>query len=245
MRSFLADQRERNSAATELVRFKSLVQFFKYCVEEHEIDVSPLDGMEEPTVVRDDPDIVEDDVIAKLLKTRSSSDLGDRRDTAMLRIFVDSGCRLSEITNLRRCDVDVRRQTIVVRGKGDRMREVPVGDKAMAALDRYLRQLAREEHSQPDAEAPVWRGRWGRPMTTSGVSDVLHRMCADAGVERLHWHQFRHTYASTWLAAGGAETTLMTNAGWSNRSMLDVYARVDKKKRAHAEARRLNLGDRV
>ena len=245
VRAFLADQRERNSAATELVRFKSLVQYFKYCVAEGDLDVSPLDGMEEPTVVRDDPPIVADEVIAKLLKTRTGSDLADRRDVAMLRLFFDTGCRLSEITNLRRCDVDLRGRTITVIGKGDKVRTVPVGDRAMAAVDRYVRQLQREHPERGGGEAPLWRGRWGRPMTTSGVTDVLHRMCDDAGTPRLHWHAFRHTYASTWLAAGGQETTLMTNAGWSNRSMLDVYARSTKKQRAHEEARRLNLGDRV
>ena len=227
------------------MRHKSLVQFFRFCVNESELDVSPMAGMEEPSVTRDDPPIVDDDVVKQLLKTRSGTTLGDRRDVALVRLFHDTGCRLSEITNLRQCDVDRKGRTITVVGKGDKVREVPVGAKAMAAVDRYMRQL---HHERPrrvdDDEAPLWYGRAGR-MSTSGVSDVLHRMCDDAGVERLHWHQFRHTYASSWLAAGGQETTLMTNAGWSSRSMLDIYARADKKRRAHEEARRLALGDRV
>ena len=202
-------------------------------------------GMVEPDVSRSDPPIVSDETIAKLLKTRTGADLDDRRDTALVRLFLDTGCRLSEITHLRQCDVDRKGRTITVIGKGDKVREVPVGAKAMAAVDRYLRKL---HHERPrrldDDEAPLWYGRAGR-MSTSGISDVLHRMCADAGVERLHWHQFRHTYASTWLEAGGQETTLMTQ----RRVVEPEHARRlrpgRQKKRAHAEARRLNLGDRV
>jgi integrase len=121
---------------------------------------------------------------------------------------------------------------------------VAVGNKAMLAVDGYLRTLAREWPERIGAERPLWYGRAGR-MSTSGVTDVLHRMCDDAGVERLHWHQLRHTWAHVQMAAGAPEGDIMVQAGWSSRAMLDVYARALKVKRAHDTARRLNLGDRV
>ena len=63
VRAFINDQTDRNSAATALVRFKGLQQFFKFCVGESELDVSPMAGMEAPSVKRDDPPIVDDDVL--------------------------------------------------------------------------------------------------------------------------------------------------------------------------------------
>ncbi len=82
-------------------------------------------------------------------------------------------------------------------------------------------------------------------MSTSGVTDVLHRMCADAGVPRLHWHQLRHTFAHKWLAEGGNEGDLMALAGWQSRSMLDIYAKSRPSGTSHAAGRRMSLGDRV
>jgi len=244
IRAFIIDQTKRNSAATALVRYKSLQAFFKFCVGEGELDVSPMTGMQAPTVKRGDPRIVSDDVLTRLLKARSGAKLGDRRDTALLRTFIDTGCRLSEVTYLRQDDVDRTHQTITVTGKGDRERKVSVGNKAMLAIDRYLRVLRTERPEHIGGDKPLWFGRAGR-MSTSGITDVLHRMCDDARVPRLHWHQFRHTYAHTWMMSGASDTDLMTQAGWQSRSMLDVYARATRTERAHATARRLSLGDRV
>ncbi len=244
IRDFVAEQGEKNSPATALVRYKSLQQFFRHCVEEEELELSPMAGMRAPAFEREPPAIVPDDTLKRLLQARSGTSLNDRRDSAILRVFLDTGCRLSEVTNLRQGDIDLGRQTAAVRGKGNRVRAVVYGAKTAAAVDRYLRQLERERPEAVGDDLLLWVGRQGR-MSTSGVTDVLHRMCDDAGVPRLHWHQLRHTFAHTWLAEGGNEGDLMALAGWRSRTMLDVYAKSAQVERAHAASKRLSLGDRI
>ncbi|MGA7416409.1 MAG: tyrosine-type recombinase/integrase [Acidimicrobiales bacterium] len=254
LRDFITEQATRRklpngkmggSPATAMVRFKSLQQFFRHCVEEEELDVSPMAGMRAPKVEHDPVPIVPDDVLARLVKARAGKTLEDRRDTAIFRVFLDTGCRLSEVTNLRVSDVNLDNQTIQVLGKGNRVRHVTFGMKAAQAIERYLRLLERERPemiAEPDSW--LWVGRQGR-MTTSGITDILHRMCDDAGVPRLHWHQLRHTFAHEWLAKGGNEGDLMSLAGWQSRSMLDRYAKSAQVERAHAASRRMSLGDRI
>lgn len=245
IRDFIAEQTTKNSPATALVRYKSLQQFFRHCVEEEELEASPMNGMRAPTFEAEPPPIVQDDVLVKLLKVRAGTTLEDRRDTALLRVFLDTGCRLSEVTGMHLIDVDLSNQVITVKGKGNRVRAVVFGAKTASAIDRYLRLLEREHpHRIADPDGWLWIGRQGR-MSTSGITDVLHRMSDDAKVPRLHWHQLRHTFAHQWLAQGGNEGDLMQLAGWRSRSMLDIYARSAQVERAQAAGRRMSLGDRV
>lgn len=232
------------SPATALVRFKSLQQFFRHCVEEGELDESPMAGMRAPNVEPPPVPVVDDDVLKKLLGVRAGTSFVDRRDTALIRFFVDTPCRLSEVTNLRQGDLDLKRQRAMVLGKGAKIRSVPLGMKASTAIDRYLRCLERERPEAVGEDKPLWLGRQGR-LSTSGVSNILHRICADAGVPQLHWHQFRHTFAHAWMAEGGNEGDLMEIGGWEDRSMLDRYGRSARVDRAHAAAKRMSLGDRV
>ena len=241
----LGRKHQSGSPATALVRFKSLQQLFRHCVEEGELEASPMAGMRAPKVDEVPVPIVDDEVLTALLKARSGKSFVDRRDTAILRLFLDTGSRRAEVTNLRFADIDLENQTIRVVGKGNKIRSSVFGLKTAQAIDRYLRLLERDyPERMTDTEGHLWIGRQG-PMSTSGIADVLHRMCTDAGVPRLHWHQLRHTFAHQWLANGGNEGDLMSLAGWGSRSMLDRYAKSAQVERAHAAGRRMSLGDRV
>jgi len=109
------------------------------------------------------------------------------------------------------------------------------------AIVAYLR--ARRSHKQADLSA-LWLGTRNRgPMTSSGIYQMVKRRAAQAGYDTtIRPHQYRHTFANDWLEGGGSEGDLMRLMGWTDRSMLDLYAEDLQVERAiEAKRRRGNI----
>jgi site-specific recombinase XerD len=217
--SFVAARREKVKPTTQSLEFRALQQFWKWALEEEEIDRSPMERMKVPKVPDSPVAVVSLDDFRKLLKTADGRDYKDRRDTAILLTLFDTGMRLGEITGLRVDDVDLRDRLAYVTGKAGHTRAVRFGTKTAVALDRYLRLRRGQRAASTEV---FWLGQDG-PMTSSGIAQVIARRCADAGLPRLHPHQFRHTFAHEYLGNGGQEGDLQRLAGWRSPAMLRRY----------------------
>ncbi len=239
--AFIADQLARWKPTTALTRHQALRQFFLYLVDEGELTDSPMARMKPPSIPDVPVPIVTDNDLRRLLKACEGTDFESRRDMAILRLFIDTGCRLAEITDLAVEDVILEAEVINVVGKGKRPRSAPYGPKTSSALDRYLR--LRKRHPQSHCPA-LWLGPKGG-LTSSGVAQILRRRCAAAGIPQLHPHQFRHTAAHAWLASGGGETDAMRLFGWKSRVMLNRYGASNADERARDSYRRILPGDRI
>jgi site-specific recombinase XerD len=239
--TWLADLAERRSPATVNKRHIAASLFFKWCAEEGEVSESPMRNMTAPAIPVTPVPVADDDTLRKLLKACEGKDFADRRDTAIVRLLIDTGLRRGELAGMTLEDVDLERDLVHVIGKGRRPRAVPFGAKTGQAIDRYLRARAKNQHASLPA---LWLGIRG-PVTGSGVAQILETRCAKAGIEKLHPHQLRHTMAHRWLADGQGETDLMALTGWRSRSMLSRYAASAAAERARDAHRRAALGDRL
>lgn len=221
-------------------RYISLRQFFTYLVEEGECASHPMSRMQAPTVPEKEVPILDGDEIGRLLATAKGSTFAERRDLAILRLFLDSGMRLAEMTNLKVKDLDLRTNTVFIElGKGRRPRTAAFGDRTAQALERYLRLRAKHRHA---AEEALWLAPLG-VYTRHGIIQMVERRGAQAGID-LHCHMLRHTAAHNAASAGLQETDMMRIFGWRSSEMPKRYGASAGAQRALDAYKRLGVGDR-
>jgi site-specific recombinase XerD len=247
VRGWLVHVRTVNSSGTARGWFAGVRHFLRWLVTEGETDVDPTDGIRTPAPNQPETPVASDDDIRALLKTCTGRTFLDRRDTAILYVFIDGGLRIHEVAGLTVEAVDVRSGLIQVVGKasnrsGPRRRSVPLGTDARIALDRYLR----ERRKHPYVERPqLWLGARNRSdLSISGIERMIKARVAQAGI-KLHPHILRHTWASAYRTAGGSEGDLMVMGGWRSRAMLDRYGKAAASERAAEDYRKRSFGDRI
>lgn len=238
IREFLIDEAERNSPTTSNLRRTYLSVFFRWLVDEGEVKVNPVSRIKTVKVQDRPPDVLRDAEWTAMLATCNGPSLDDRRDTAILLTLESSGLRRSECASLRIRDVDVDAESIVVVGKGDRIRVAAISTVAVTAIRRYLR---KRPDGGKDPDGPLWLARGGQAMTHDGIAGVVRRRSAQAGL-RVHAHQLRHRFAHEMKSQGMSDENLMSLGGWKSRETMAGYARQTTSDRA-LEAYRKIRGD--
>jgi site-specific recombinase XerD len=216
-------------------QFRALQQFFRWLAAEDGIG-DPMARLRPPRETPKPVPCFTSVELSKLRRACLGSSFEERRDAAIIAVFLATGIRLSEMAGIRyhpgdsyRSDVDLAAREVTVRGKGGKSRTVKLSHEAARRLDRYLR--ARSGHElawRPE----LWLGEGTRgPLDRSGIYQLVVRRGRECGV-LLYPHRFRHHFCQTWLDRGGAEGDLVELAGWSTAQMITVYGGVARGVRA-------------
>jgi site-specific recombinase XerD len=234
-----ANAREGLAAATVARRYRSLRQLYRWLADEGEIAASPMARMSPPSVPIQPPPIIPDDELRALLYVCGGKRFEDRRDRALILMLATTGVRAGEIMGLSLDDVDLKRATFTVLGKGRRHRLVELLPVTAEAVDRYIRTRRTHPFHQ---SSMLWLGAKGG-LSVSGLGQMLERRCTSAGIKPINPHRFRHTFAHRAKALGMSDGDLMAIAGWQSPQMLHRYGASAAAERARAAHRRIFEGE--
>ncbi|HEV8408789.1 MAG TPA: tyrosine recombinase [Sphingomicrobium sp.] len=206
-------------------RSAALRRFFGFLVDEGLRGDDPSSSLPRPRFERPLPRILDEDEVRRMFEAaedRASSDEGAAvRNLALLELLYGSGLRASELVGLPRGAVRAGQPFLMVRGKGDKDRLVPISSRAEAAVAKWT--------SQVPSGSP-----WLFPSGKSHLSrvrlfQIVRAMAADAGIsiERVSPHVLRHAFATHLLSGGADLRVLQSLLGHADIATTQIYTHVD------------------
>ena len=214
---------------------------YRYLLREKQAKLNPFEGISAPRSERKLPNTLNIEEAAQLVSIKPVSDL-DFRDHAILELFYSSGLRLSELARTDLKDIDLNAATMVVTGKGDKTRIVPVGRHAVTAIRNWIKRRAVWVEAD---ESALFVSRTGARLGARAIQKRLDVWARRQGLDRgVHPHMLRHSFASHLLESSSDLRAVQELLGHADISTTQVYTHLDFQHlakvydKAHPRARR-------
>jgi len=209
----------------------SLRSLYRFLLRQRLVEHDPTTGIRAPRHRARLPKLLDTDQAAQLLDFEPANAL-ELRDRATAELLYGSGLRLAELTGANVDDLDLADGFITVRGKGGRMRQVPLGRHCVRALHDWLAARATDTGLAPvqDASAPVplFTGKGGRRVSPRTVQQRLKRLSVrQLGSDELHPHMLRHSFASHVLESSSDLRAVQELLGHADISTTQIYTHLD------------------
>ncbi len=205
-------------------RLSTLRTLYRYFIREMWVKHNPVNGVQAPKIRHRLPDVPDVDITQHFLNVVPESE-GDVRDLAMLEVTYASGLRLSELIHLKLPDIDFNEKNIRVIGKGNKERIIPIGSKAIQAIELWLpiRNTWASEHS----ETILFITEKGRPLSPKSVHTRFSKWGQRFSPHHLHPHMLRHAFASHLLESSGDLRAIQELLGHSSISSTQIYTQLN------------------
>ncbi len=227
IRHFLGKEFEKGlSSKTVGRRLASIKSFYKYLIKAEVVNRNPSSYVKTPKTPKRLPNYIDEKIITKLMEAPPADTVAGLRDRAILELFYSTGIRLSELVNLYFGNIIIENQLIKVYGKGNKERLIPFGNKALTAIENYLKKTGRSLKTA-DTGTPVFvnsRGERISQRTVQRSVNMYLRLVTEG--EHLGPHTLRHSFATHLLDRGADLRAIKDLLGHSSLSSTQIYTHI-------------------
>ena len=224
LRQLVAVLHQTGLSGRSIARLLSAVRgLYAYLLREGLCWHDPAAGIRPPKGPRKLPKVLDVDRAQQLLDSPVADDFSACRDHAILELLYSSGLRLSELVGLNLADIDLPQGLVLVLGKGNKQRMLPVGSKAVAAVQDWL--VVREQANPVDQA--LFIGVRGRRMSPQLVRERVRQAGARDLGQHLHPHMLRHSFASHMLESSHDLRAVQELLGHADISTTQIYTHLD------------------
>ena len=220
LRSYIATLFGRVQPVSIMRKVSSFRTFFRFLVKEGALKQSPADELTLPKIPKKLPRFLIQEEAQILMESIEQKGKNACRDRAILEILYGTGMRVGELTTLKMADVDLEEGWVRVRGKGNKERIIPLGNKARKALEEYFFQ-------REWVPGLMILNLQQKGLTVRSVQRMVRERSVKAGIlKRTTPHTLRHSYATHILEAGGDLRGIQDLLGHSRLSTTQRYTHV-------------------
>ena len=227
LRTFVNSERRRGLSPRSIQRVLSTSRsFFEYLLVEGIIKLSPAQNINSPKSAQLLPKAMDADLVQRLLDFKPNG-LIEVRDKAIAELLYSSGLRLSEVCTLDVQDLELKERVCRVTGKGNKMRVVPVGKKAIQAIRDWLIHRKELKNSKSSSSEAMFLNNKGKRISARSIQLRLEKLCAQRGLPGINPHMLRHSFASHVLESSGDLRAVQEMLGHADIATTQIYTKLD------------------
>jgi tyrosine recombinase XerC len=205
-RRWLAELNRKGMAKSSIQRKISAVKsFFRFLNEEGIVQNQVYDLIVAPKKEKRLPDFLSKSQVLEILESVDDGTFEGKRDRAILELLYSTGVRLNELLSIRMKDINIRRKTVKVTGKGSKDRVIPIGSTAIETIKEYMtyRQGLFQQLRIENTPEAIFVTAKGKPLYAMAVQRMVRKQLYEhAGLYKLNPHIFRHSFATHMLDNG-------------------------------------------
>jgi integrase/recombinase XerD len=202
--------------------------FYRFLLTEKYIEIDPTELLESPKIGAKLPDVLTENEINNLINSIDLSKPEGQRNRAMLEVLYSCGLRVSELIGLKYSNVYFDEQFIIVKGKGDKQRLVPISQKALEDIRNYL---IDKNHIivKKGFEDTLFLNRRGAALTRVMIFHIIKEQAKIAGIrKKISPHTLRHSFATHLLEGGANLRAIQMMLGHENIITTEIYTHIDR-----------------
>lgn len=227
LRTFVNSERRKGLSPRSIQRVLSTSRsFFEYLLVEGVIKLSPAQNINSPKSAQLLPKAMDADLVQRLLDFKPNG-LIEVRDKAIAELLYSSGLRLSEVCTLDVQDLELKERVCRVTGKGNKMRVVPVGKKAIQAIRDWLIHRKELKNSKSSSSEAMFLNNKGKRISARSIQLRLEKLCAQRGLPGINPHMLRHSFASHVLESSGDLRAVQEMLGHADIATTQIYTKLD------------------